>query len=75
MPARIHHISIVNRFIRPTFDFYHNILGLKLLMKTINQDDHTMYHLFFSDNHHRVGTELTFLKYKKEQPVFWNQYD
>lgn len=46
MYAQIHHISILNRLINPTFDFYHNTLGLKLLMKTINQDDHTMYHLF-----------------------------
>lgn len=71
MPARIHHISIVNRFIRPTFDFYHNILGLKLLMKTINQDDHTMYHLFFSDNHHRVGTELTFFEVQEGNNQFF----
>lgn len=60
MYAQIHHISILNRLINPTFDFYHNTLGLKLLMKTINQDDHTMYHLFFSDNEQRTGTELTF---------------
>lgn len=39
MYAQIHHISILNRLIKPTFDFYHNTLGLKLLMKTINQDD------------------------------------
>lgn len=71
MSARIHHISIVNRFIRPTFDFYHNILGLKLLMKTINQDDHTMYHLFFSDNHHRVGTELTFFEVQEGNNQFF----
>jgi glyoxalase family protein len=31
-------------------------------MKTINQDDHTMYHLFFSDNEQRTGTELTFFE-------------
>lgn len=65
MNARIHHISILNRFIQPTFDFYHNILGLKLLMKTINQDDHTMYHLFFSDNQERIGTELTFFEVRE----------
>lgn len=65
MNARIHHISILNRFIKPTFDFYHNTLGLKLLMKTINQDDHTMYHLFFSDDHQRIGTELTFFEVRE----------
>ncbi|WP_265456540.1 VOC family protein [Enterococcus sp. HY326] len=62
MSARIHHISILNRYVKPTFEFYHNILGLKLLMKTINQDDHSMYHLFFSDNQQRIGTEITFFE-------------
>lgn len=62
MTGRIHHISILNRYIKPTFDFYHNVLGLKLLMKTINQDDHSMYHLFFSDAAQRVGTEITFFE-------------
>lgn len=62
MSARIHHISIINRYIEPTFNFYHNILGLKLLLKTVNQDDHKMYHLFFSDDRQRVGTELTFFE-------------
>ncbi|NVE07085.1 VOC family protein [Enterococcus faecium] len=71
MPARIHHISIVNRFIRPTFDFYHNILGLKLLMKTINQDDHTMYHQFFGTN----TIERTILKVPSEASLhFWEIY-
>lgn len=65
MSARIHHISIINRYIEPTFNFYHNILGLKLLLKTINQDDHKMYHLFFSDDRQRVGTELTFFEIRE----------
>ncbi|MGH2233600.1 ring-cleaving dioxygenase, partial [Enterococcus faecalis] len=40
----------------------HNTLVLKLLMKTIKQHDHTMYHLFFSHNEQRTGTELTFFE-------------
>ncbi|MGM0240609.1 VOC family protein [Enterococcus sp. AZ103] len=62
MSVKIHHISIINRYVKPTFNFYHNLLGLKLLIKTINQDDHSMYHLFFSDDQQRVGTELTFFE-------------
>lgn len=62
MKARVHHVSIVNRYIKPTFEFYHHVLGLKLLMKTVNQDDLTMYHIFFSDNKERIGTELTFFE-------------
>lgn len=71
MSARIHHISIINRFIRPTFDFYHNTLGLKLLMKTINQDDHTMYHVFFSDDRQRIGTEVTFFEVREGNNFFF----
>ncbi|MGY3749760.1 VOC family protein [Vagococcus acidifermentans] len=59
MIPTIHHVSIINRYIVPSFEFYHNILGLKLLMKTVNQDDTSMYHLFFSDEQGRPGTEFT----------------
>jgi len=64
MTPRIHHISIINRDVETTFNFYHNLLGLKLLLKTINQDDHEMYHIFFSDDQQRVGTEITFFEIK-----------
>ncbi len=62
MHAQIHHVSILNGKMEATYEFYHNILGMKLLMKTVNQDDHQMYHLFFSDDQQRKGTELTFFE-------------
>ncbi|MBM6614837.1 VOC family protein [Desemzia sp. RIT804] len=55
----IHHVSVINRDIEKSFQFYHNILGLDLLLKTVNQDDIEMYHLFFSDTTGRPGTEFT----------------
>lgn len=55
----IHHVSSLVADIHVSFQFYHNLLGLKLLMKTVNQDDHTMYHLFFADEQGRPGTEFT----------------
>lgn len=55
----IHHVSVINRDIEKSFHFYHNILGLDLLLKTVNQDDVEMYHLFFSDTTGRPGTEFT----------------
>ncbi|MCU7556889.1 VOC family protein [Macrococcus capreoli] len=55
----IHHVSIVNRNGKNAFEFYRNILGLDLLMKTVNQDDNRMYHLFFGDKTGRPGTEVT----------------
>ena len=55
----IHHVSSLISDIHNSYDFYHNILGLKLLIKTVNQDEQTMYHLFFSDTTGRGGTEFT----------------
>lgn len=55
----IHHVSVINREVEQTFHFYRDILGLDLLMKTVNQDDNDMYHLFFSDTQGRPGTEFT----------------
>ncbi|MGX6977991.1 VOC family protein [Vagococcus elongatus] len=55
----LHHVSSLVSDSHVSYDFYHNILGLKLLMKTVNQDDTSMYHLFFSDMAGRPGTEFT----------------
>lgn len=55
----IHHVSIINRKAEPSFHFYRNVLGLDLMMKTVNQDDNQMYHLFFGDAKGQPGTEVT----------------
>ena len=55
----IHHVSSLVSDIHASYDFYHNTLGLKLLIKTVNQDETTMYHLFFSDTTGQGGTEFT----------------
>ncbi len=55
----IHHVSVINRDVEKSFHFYNNILGLDLLLKTVNQEDLEMYHLFFSDTKGRPGTEFT----------------
>lgn len=55
----IHHVSSLVGNIYQAYDFYHNVLGLKLLLKTVNQEDSSMYHLFFGDEAGRVGTEFT----------------
>lgn len=55
----IHHISVINDNVQKAFTFYNKVLGLDLLMKTVNQDDLSMYHLFFSDTKGRPGTEFT----------------
>lgn len=55
----IHHISTLVSNIHQAYHFYHHILGLKLTLKTVNQDDSSMYHLFFGDEDGRFGTEFT----------------
>ena len=44
-------------------DFYTRVLGLRLVAKTVNQDDPSVYHLFYADERGRPGAELTFFEY------------
>lgn len=55
----IHHVSVINRDIQQSFRFYNELLGLDLMLKTVNQDDIEMYHVFFGDTKGRPGTEFT----------------
>lgn len=64
----IHHISVLSSDIEKAYDFYHNILGLKLIIKTVNQEDYNMYHLFFGDETGRGGTEFTVFEMKRTKP-------
>ncbi|MFS0654429.1 ring-cleaving dioxygenase [Bacillus sp. 179-C3.3 HS] len=58
----IHHVSALTANAQKNADFYRNILGLKLVKKTVNQDDPSMYHLFYGDELASPGTELTFFE-------------
>lgn len=60
----IHHVSVLSSNAENSFYFYHHILGMKLIMKTVNQDDTTMYHLFFGDEVGQAGTEFTVFEMK-----------
>ncbi len=44
-------------------DFYTRVLGLRLVKKTVNQDDPTVYHLFYADEHGSAGSDITFFEY------------
>lgn len=55
----IHHVSVMSSSAEKAYDFYHRILGMKLILNTVNQDDHTMIHLFFGDEEGRGGSEFT----------------
>ena len=58
--------SITSRASRPTprnVDFYTRVLGLRLVKKTVNQDDPTVYHLFYADEAGTPGSDITFFEY------------
>ncbi len=56
----IHHVTAVTARARDNHHFYTEILGLRLVKKTVNQDDVTAYHLFYADGAGTPGTDLTF---------------
>lgn len=56
----IHHVSAITGEAPANLRFYTEVLGLRLVAKTVNQDDPTSYHLFYGDENGTPGTELTF---------------
>ncbi|MFF2448855.1 ring-cleaving dioxygenase [Neobacillus sp. NPDC058068] len=57
-----HHISMITKNAQMNNRFYQNVLGLRRVKKTVNQDDPSMYHLFYGDLTGSAGTELTFFE-------------
>lgn len=58
----IHHVSAITKTASENFQFYTKVLGLRLIKKTVNQDDISVYHLFYGDEVGKPGTELTFFE-------------
>src|SRR5918992_1537992 len=56
----LHHVTAVTGNAPQNLDFYTNTLGLRLVKKTVNQDDVSAYHLFYGDEAGSPGTEVTF---------------
>ncbi len=56
----IHHLTAVSANARGNHDFYTRALGMRLVKKTVNQDDVSAYHLFYADGAGNPGTDLTF---------------
>jgi glyoxalase family protein len=56
----IHHVTAVTTQAQDNVAFYTEVLGLRLVKKTVNQDDVSAYHLFYGDEIGRPGTEVTF---------------
>jgi len=59
----IHHITAITEDAQSNIDFYAGVLGLRLVKKTVNQDNPTVYHLFFADEDGDPGSDLTFFEY------------
>jgi glyoxalase family protein len=59
----IHHITCITADAPGNVEFYADILGLRLVKKSVNQDDPTVYHLFYADEQGSAGSDITFFEY------------
>lgn len=59
----IHHLTAVTARAAANVDFYTRVLGMRLVKKTVNQDDVSAYHLFYGDGRASPGTDLTFFDF------------
>ncbi|MGG3801673.1 ring-cleaving dioxygenase [Metabacillus fastidiosus] len=57
-----HHISMITKNAQRNNQFYQKVLGLRRVKKTVNQDNPSMYHLFYGDLTGSAGTELSFFE-------------
>jgi glyoxalase family protein len=64
----LHHVTAITGDAPRNVDFYTRVLGLRMAAKTVNQDDPTVYHLFYADELARPGSELTFFEYPGAPP-------
>src|SRR5213078_3644497 len=64
----IHHITAITADAPGNVDFYARLLGLRLVKKTVNQDDPTVYHLFYADERGSPGADITFFEYPGARP-------
>ena len=60
----IHHVTAITSSAEKNYQFFTNILGMRLVKKTVNQDDINTYHLFFADDRGNVGTDVTFFDFQ-----------
>jgi glyoxalase family protein len=64
----IHHITAITADAQRNVDFYAGVLGLRLVKKTVNQDEPSVYHLFFADQAGSAGADLTFFEFPNAAP-------
>jgi glyoxalase family protein len=70
-PARVnglHHITAIAGPAQENLDFYAGVLGMRLVKRSVNQDDPGTYHLFYADAEATPGTDLTFFPWAHMAP-------
>jgi glyoxalase family protein len=60
----IHHLTAISAAVRENYRFYTQVMGMRLVKRSVNQDDVTAYHLFYADAAGSPGTDLTFFDWK-----------
>jgi catechol 2,3-dioxygenase-like lactoylglutathione lyase family enzyme len=66
--AGIHHITLLCKSLERSTAFYRNLLGMRMVKQTVNEDDEGARHLFFGDEEGRPGTLITCLEYPQLEP-------
>ncbi len=69
----IHHLTAVTANVRENYRFYSQVLGMRLVKRSVNQDDVSAYHLFYADNLGSPGTDVTFFDWAMPREVRGNR--
>jgi glyoxalase family protein len=64
----LHHVTAVTGRIADNLEFYTDVLGLRLVKRSVNQDDVSAYHLFYADRVGTPGTDMTFFDWPRIGP-------
>src|SRR6059036_3121991 len=64
----LHHVTAIAGPAQENLDFYAGVLGMRLVKKSVNQDDPGTYHLFYADAEGHPGTDLTFFPWDLRAP-------
>jgi len=59
----VHHVTAITSSAEKIYEFFTTVLGMRLVKKTVNQDDIRTYHLFFADDKGNAGTDMTFFDF------------
>jgi glyoxalase family protein len=63
----IHHITAITGDAQANVDFYAGTMGLRMVKKTVNQDQPSVYHLFYADEQGSPGSDITFFEFRGAQ--------